>query len=392
MAAVTSVTKRIAIAGAGITGAVVARQLAEAGYAVDVFEERPHVAGNCHTARDPDTGVMVHVYGPHIFHTDSERVWAYVNAYGEFELYVNRVKAQTAGRVFTLPINLLTINQFFGRTLSPRAAVEFIGSLCDRSIGEPRNFEEQALKFVGRDLYEAFFEGYTFKQWGRDPRELPASILKRLPVRFNYDDNYYAHRFQGMPRHGYTDLVARILAHPSIIVFLDTRLAPAAAAERYDHLFWSGPLDAFFDYSLGRLAYRTLDFEPVRADGDFQGCAVMNYCDRSVPFTRIAEHKHFSPWERHERTICFREYSRSCEPGDVPFYPVRLAREELLLERYAALARTATRVSFIGRLGTFRYLDMDVSIGEALSAAERFVECERAGLPVPAFFSDPLAH
>ncbi len=385
-------TKRIAIAGAGISGAVLARQLAEAGYAVDVFEERPHVAGNCHTARDPDTGVMVHVYGPHIFHTDSERVWAYVNAYGRFEPYVNRVKAQTGERVFTLPINLLTINQFFGRTLSPRAAADFVGSLSDRSIGEPRNFEEQALKLVGRELYEAFFEGYTLKQWGRHPRELPASILRRLPVRFNYDDNYYTHRFQGMPLRGYTDLVERLLAHPSIAVSLDTRLDPGAAPERYRHLFWSGPLDAFFGHSLGHLPYRTLEFEPVRADGDFQGCAVMNYCDRSVPYTRIAEHKHFSPWERHERTICFREYSRTWEPGDTPFYPVRIAQEEDLIARYAALAQATARVSFVGRLGTFRYLDMDVSIGEALAAAERFVECERDGLSVPAFFNDPLAH
>ena len=384
-------TTRVAIAGAGITGAVLARQLAEAGYAVDVFEERRHVAGNCHTARDPDTGVMVHVYGPHIFHTDSERVWAYVNAHGQFEPYVNRVKAQAGGRVFTLPINLLTINQFFGQTLSPRGAAEFVGSLSERTMGEPRNFEEQALKLVGRELYEAFFEGYTLKQWGLHPRELPASILRRLPVRFNYDDNYFAHRFQGMPRRGYTDLVERILAHPSIAVSLGTRLAPSAARE-YRHLFWSGPLDAFFDYSLGRLPYRTLEFEPVRADGDFQGCAVMNYCERSVPYTRVAEHKHFSPWEQHDRTICFREYSRACGPGDTPFYPVRLAQQEHLLQRYAALACATRGVSFVGRLGTYRYLDMDVSLGEALSAAERFVDCDHAGAPVPPFFNDPLAH
>jgi len=385
-------TTRVAIAGAGITGAVLARQVAEAGYAVDVFEERPHVAGNCHTARDPDTGVMVHAYGPHIFHTDDERVWAYVNAYARFEPYVNRVKAQVGGRVFTLPINLLTINQFFGRTLSPRTAADFLGSLSERSIGEPRNFEEQALKLVGRELYEAFFEGYTLKQWGLHPRELPASILRRLPVRFNYDDNYYRHRFQAMPRHGYTELVERILAHPSVTVSLGARFDPVAARERYDHLFWSGPLDAFFGYSLGRLPYRTLEFEPVRADGDFQGCAVMNYCERSVPYTRIAEHKHFSPWEAHDRTICFREYSRACGPGDTPFYPVRLAQEERLLERYAVLARATPGVSFVGRLGTYRYLDMDVSIGEALSAAEQFVDSRRTGSPVPAFFNDPLAH
>jgi UDP-galactopyranose mutase len=194
-----------------------------------------------------------------------------------------------------------------------------------------------------------------------------------------------------MPRRGYTDLVERILAHPSIAVSLGTRLDPSAARE-YRHLFWSGPLDAFFDYSLGRLPYRTLEFEPVRADGDFQGCAVMNYCERSVPYTRVAEHKHFSPWEQHDRTICFREYSRACGPGDTPFYPVRLAQQELLLQRYSALACATRGVSFVGRLGTYRYLDMDVSVGEALSAAERFVECERAGAPVPQFFNDPVAH
>lgn len=384
--------KRIAIAGAGLTGAVLARELAEAGYAVDVFESRGHVAGNCHTRRDAETGVMVHVFGPHIFHTDDERVWAYVQRFAAFEPYVNRVKADVGGRVFTLPINLLTINQFFGRAFSPAEARTFLETLADRAIGEPRNFEEQALKLVGAQLYEAFFRGYTLKQWGIDPRELPASILRRLPVRFNYDDNYYSHRHQGMPRDGYTVMVERMLDHPAISVSVARPLDPAAAVRSFDHVFWSGPIDAFFDYALGPLPYRTLDFEEIRGQGDLQGCAVMNYCSADVPYTRIAEHQHFSPWERHAGSICFREYSRAWQRGDTPFYPVRLVREEALLQRYVALAEQTPKVSFVGRLGTYRYLDMDVSIGEALRAAERFIAADRAMERLPAFFANPLAH
>lgn len=382
--------KNIAIVGAGFSGAVIANQLAEAGYTVDVFESRPHIAGNCYSERDAETGVMVHVYGPHIFHTDNERAWEFVNRYAEFKPYVNRVKAITGGKVFTLPINLLTINQFFNKTMGPAEAQEFLQNLGDRSIENPTTFEEQALRFVGRELYEAFFKTYTIKQWGLHPSELPASILKRLPVRFNYDDNYFNHKYQGMPADGYTALVQNILDVPGVTVHLSTAFDPADKGN-YAHVFYSGPIDAWFKHEEGRLPYRTLDFETFRADGDYQGNAVINYCDDEKKYTRITEHKHFSPWEKHEKTICYAEYSRQCEEKDIPYYPIRQTREKAQLELYVNKAKNEDNVTFVGRLGTYRYLDMDVTIHEALLTSDKFLETAKNGERMPAFTIDPMA-
>lgn len=376
---------RYCLVGAGFSGAIIGRELAEAGYEVIIVDARPHIAGNCHTERDDETGVMVHTYGPHIFHTDDQEVWEYVNRFIAFKPYVNRVKTTSRDQVFSLPINLHTINQFFGKTMRPDEARAFIEEQADTSIEDPQTFEEQALRFVGPELYEAFFKGYTQKQWGCHPSELPASILKRLPVRFNYNDNYFFHRFQGMPEYGYTRLVEGILDHPNITVHLNTHFERDQVAE-YDHVFYSGPLDGFFDYELGRLGYRTLDFERFTHQGDYQGCAVMNYGEEAVPYTRITEHKHFSPWEEHESSVCYREYSRACEPEDVPYYPIRLVNEKVLLERYVDNAKQLDNVTFVGRLGTYRYLDMDVTIREALDTARGFLERVNNDEPVPAFF------
>jgi UDP-galactopyranose mutase len=303
--------------------------------------------------------------------------------------FTNRVKAIRRGRVYSLPVNLLTINQFFGKTFNPREAEAFMQSIGDRSIETPRTFEEQALRFVGQELYGAFFKGYTLKQWGMHPSELPASILKRLPVRFNYDDNYYASAFQGMPKHGYTHIVERILDHDGVTVHLDRKFERNMAGD-YAHVFYSGPIDAWFDFSEGRLGYRTLDFEAERHAGDYQGNAVINYCDEEVPWTRISEHKHFSPWESHADTIIYKEYSRYCEEGDVPYYPIRLAKEKTQLQRYIELASGERHITFVGRLGTYRYLDMHVTIAEALDAAERFLACAGRDEIMPAFVTDPL--
>ncbi len=381
--------KKIGIVGAGFSGAVIAHELAQAGYAADVFETRSHVAGNCHTERDSETGVMVHVYGPHIFHTSSDRVWNYIRQFDEFMPFTNRVKAVTRGRVFSMPINLLTINQFFGKTFNPEQAQAFLESVADKSIDEPQTFEEQALRFVGRDLYDAFFKGYTVKQWGMHPSQLPASILRRLPVRFNYDDNYYASTYQGMPRHGYTHIVQRMLDHPNIALHLGTGFERNLAQE-YDHVFYSGPIDAWFGFPEGRLGYRTLDFVTERHAGDYQGNPVINYCDEDVPWTRISEHKHFSAWETHENTLIFKEYSRFCEENDTPYYPIRLAQEKSQLKQYIDLANRERNVTFVGRLGTYRYLDMHVTIGEALDTAERFLAARTHDEPMPAFVVNPL--
>ncbi|MCQ3830625.1 UDP-galactopyranose mutase [Microbulbifer elongatus] len=379
----------ILLVGAGFSGAVIGRELAEAGHSVKVVDSRPHVAGNCFTERDSETNVMSHIYGPHIFHTDDKEVWEYVNKYSPFKPYVNRVKTTTQSRVYSLPINLHTINQFFGKAMRPDEAREFIESKADVSIDDPKTFEEQALRFVGGELYEAFFKGYTQKQWGCHPSELPASILKRLPVRFNYNDNYFFHRYQGMPEHGYTKIVESILDHKNIKVSLNTSFTKSEVPE-FDHVFYSGALDGYFDYELGRLGYRTLDFERFTCTGDYQGCAVMNYGEESVPYTRISEHKHFSPWEEHKESVCYREYSRACGENDIPYYPIRLVEEKELLVKYVELAEMVDGVTFVGRLGTYRYLDMDVTIREALDTAREFLVCTQKGKQMPSFFVSPL--
>lgn len=380
---------KLLMVGAGLSGAVIGRALADEGHDITILDSRDHVAGNCHTERDRDTGVLIHRYGPHIFHTDDEEVWAYVNSFETFLPYKNRVKATARGAVYSLPINLHTINQFYGRTMRPAEARTFISDIADTSIEDPQTFEEQALRFVGRDLYETFFKGYTRKQWGCCPTELPASILKRLPVRFNYDDNYFFHRFQGMPKDGYTRMVERILDHQRIDVHLETRFRRDDALD-FDHVFYSGPLDGYFEYELGHLGYRTLDFERFISNGDYQGCAVMNYPDEDVPFTRITEHKHFAPWESHEATVCYREYSRACEPDDIPYYPIRLVNEKKMLKDYMDRAEMEENVTFVGRLGTYRYLDMDVTIREALDAARAFIAQTAAGDRVPVFARAPM--
>lgn len=377
-------SKNILIVGAGFSGVVIARQLAEQGHHIRIIDQRDHIGGNSYDARDPQTDVMVHVYGPHIFHTDNETVWNYVTQHAEMMPYVNRVKATVNGQVFSLPINLHTINQFFAKTCSPDEARALIAEKGGSSILEPKTFEEQALRFIGKELYEAFFKGYTIKQWGMEPSQLPASILKRLPVRFNYDDNYFNHRFQGMPKLGYTKMIESIANHENITIELQQSFN-AEEREQYDHVFYSGPLDAFYSYQYGRLGYRTLDFEKFTWQGDYQGCAVMNYCSLDVPYTRITEHKYFSPWESHEGSVCYKEYSRECGEKDIPYYPIRQMGEMALLDKYLSLAENEKNMTFVGRLGTYRYLDMDVTIAEALNTADKYLSSLSSNESMPVF-------
>lgn len=327
---------------------------------------------------------MIHRYGPHIFHTSREEVWAYLHRFTRFGPFINRVKASNARGVFSMPINLHTINQFFGKSFGPAEARAFVASLSDASIGEPQNFEEQALKMIGRELYEAFFYGYTCKQWGCEPRALPASILKRLPVRFDYNDNYYNCRHQGIPIDGYTAIVEKIVDHPRISVRLSTRFERGMERDA-SHTFFTGPLDGFYDHEEGRLSYRTVTFERIDAEGDYQGVGAMNYTGSEVPYTRVHEHKHFAPWESHERTVAFREFSKETGPGDTPYYPKRLAGDMAMLESYTRRAVAEPRTSFLGRLATYRYLDMDAVIAEALAFGEACTTAIRKGEKPPSF-------
>jgi UDP-galactopyranose mutase len=381
--------KHVLVIGAGFSGAVIARELAERGHRVAVVDARAHVAGNCHTQTDAETGVMIHAYGPHIFHTDDERVWRYISRFCEMVPFVNRVKAVAGGQVYSLPVNLHTINQLFGRSMSPDEGRRFIGGLARHDIAEPVSFEDQALNSVGERIYRTFFRGYTRKQWGIEPARLPASILKRLPIRFNYDDNYYNHKFQGIPREGYTAAVDRILDSAGISVQLGQQADPTA--QTHDHVVYSGPIDAYFGHDIGRLRYRTLRFERFVHDGDFQGNPVMNYCDEEVPFTRITEHQHFSPWQSSStgKSVCFREYSHDCGPADIPYYPMRLIDDKRLLDAYVQRARTEAGVTFVGRLGTYSYLDMDVAIARALETAETLDDAWDRGVAPPAFVHAP---
>jgi UDP-galactopyranose mutase len=366
--------KRILVVGAGFSGAVVAERLAKTGkYYIDIIDERNHIAGNCYTYRDEETDVMVHQYGPHIFNTDNKEVWDYISGFCEMVPYINRVKAIYNEHVYSLPINLHTINQFFSKALNPQEAKSFIESLGADSIAEPQNFEEQALKFIGHDLYQAFFYGYTKKQWGCEPTELPASILKRLPVRFNYNDNYYNTSLQGIPKDGYTAIFENMISSPFITVRLNTKYDSSFDISEYAHVFYTGPIDAFFNYKLGRLSYRTVNFERHVANGDYQGNAVINYSNPEVPYTRVHEHKHFTPWEHHEKTVYFKEFSKETELTDVPYYPKRLAADLELFELYQKELNELPKFTFLGRLATYRYMDMHHVIGEALDLAKKFI-------------------
>ncbi|MDV6236907.1 UDP-galactopyranose mutase [Leptospira ellisii] len=366
----------ILIVGAGFSGAVVAHELAsdlKDSVRITVVDQRDHIGGNCHTERDERTDVMVHKYGPHIFHTDDPETWEYVNSFVKFVPFVNRVKAKYGEGIYSLPVNLHTINQLFGKSLNPSEAKKFVEEQADSSVAEPANFEEQALKFLGEKLYRAFFFGYTKKQWGCDPRELPASILKRLPVRFNYDDNYYNDPYQGIPESGYSEIIHKMLNHPNIRVILNTKFDPDKGAENYDHVFYTGPIDEYFGFRFGRLGYRTVFFERGDGDGDFQGNAVINYCDESVPWTRIHEHKHFAPWEKHEKTVWFKEFSKETEASDVPYYPKRLDADMEKLQKYQDILMNERNVTFLGRLATYRYMDMHHVIREAREISSRFL-------------------
>ena len=357
------------IVGAGLFGAVFAREMTDAGRKCLVIDRRGHIAGNAYT--ETVEGIDVHRYGAHIFHTNDEEVWAYVNRFARFNRFTNSPIANYRGELYNLPFNMNTFHQMWG-VITPEQAREVI---CRQQAaagdGEPRDLEEQAIRLVGRDIYEKLVKGYTQKQWGRPCTELPAFIIRRLPVRFTYDNNYFNARYQGIPEEGYTALAERLLAGIPVRLHTDFLRQRGELSALAETVVYTGAIDAYFDYRLGALEYRSLRFETEVLDTDnYQGNAVVNYTDAETPWTRIIEHKHFTFGAR-PKTVITREYSAAWQPGDEPYYPVNDQRNTELYQRYAALAAQEPHTLFGGRLGAYRYYDMDQVIAAALALAQQ---------------------
>jgi len=364
------------VVGSGIFGAVTAEQASREGFKVAVVESRNHIGGNCYTEDDPETGINVHKYGPHIFHTSNERIWKYINQFTEFNNYHHRVRGVWNDRSYGIPITLDTINSFFNENFTPAEAERFIDSIRTHN-DDPTNFEEQALARIGPQLYNAFIRGYTIKQWEKNPTLLPASVARRLPVRYNYNDSYYYDKWQGIPVDGYTPIFERMLNHENIQVFLNTDWFSVADQAGNIPVVYTGPIDRFYNYQHGRLTWRTLDFKfEVKETGDYQGIAAMNFPSQAVPYTRCIEHRHFHPERDYpkDRTIINYEYSRTAEPGDTEYYPVNTDEDKTRFELYRTQADQEPNVVFGGRLGEYMYYDMHQVIGSALSAYKKKVK------------------
>jgi UDP-galactopyranose mutase len=363
----------LVVVGSGFYGLTIAeRCAADLGLRVLVLERRPHIGGNAYSEAEPQTGIEVHRYGAHLFHTSNVRVWEYVNRFTSFTGYQHRVFSVYKGRVYPLPINLGTICEYFGAVMSPDEARALIaGQAAEVPPGTATTLEQKAISLVGRPLYEAFIRGYTAKQWQTDPADLAPEIITRLPVRYTFDNRYFSDTFEGLPVDGYTAWLERVADHPRIEVQVNTEFADRRAdlAGRVP-VVYTGPLDAYFDYAAGDLGWRTLDFElDVLPTGDFQGTPVMNYADEDVPYTRIHEFRHFYPERDYptDRTVIMREYSRFAVRGDEPYYPINTAADRERLRAYRTLADREKGVLFGGRLGTYQYLDMHMAIASALS-------------------------
>ncbi len=357
------------IVGAGLYGAVFAQKAVESGKSVIVIDKRPHIAGNVYTEKV--AGINVHKYGAHIFHTNNREVWDYVTSYVEFNRFTNSPVANYHGELYSLPFNMYTFNRMWGVTTPEEAEAKVAEQREAAGITEPRNLEEQAISLVGTDIYEKLVKGYTEKQWGRDCKDLPSFIIRRLPVRFTFDNNYFDAKYQGIPIGGYTKLVERIL--DGIEVRLDTDyLADKEAFDAMaDRVVYTGPIDAYFDYKLGALEYRSVRFENETLDMEnFQGNAAINYTDRETPWTRIIEHKWFEFGKDEDgnpipQTVISREYSAEWKPGDEPYYPVNDEKNSKLYEQYKELTDREGNVIFGGRLGEYKYYDMDAVIAAA---------------------------
>ena len=362
------------IVGAGLYGAVCARELTDAGKSVLVIEKRPHIGGNCYT--ENVEGINVHKYGAHIFHTNNKQVWDYVSRFADFNRYTNSPVANYKGELYSLPFNMYTFNKMWG-VITPEQAQAKIAEQRSEITGEPRDLEEQAISLVGRDVYEKLVKGYTEKQWGRDCKDLPAFIIKRLPVRFTFDNNYFNALYQGIPIGGYTRMISAVLDGIEVRTDTDYLKDKSSLDAAADKIIYTGAIDAYFGFSLGHLEYRTVRFETELLDKpNFQGNAVVNYTDRETPYTRIIEHKWFE-FGRDEngndlpKTVISKEYSKEFQEGDEPFYPINDERNGALYAQYKALANKEEKVIFGGRLGEYKYYDMDKVIEAALECVNK---------------------
>ena len=360
------------VVGAGLYGAVFARQAKDNGKSVLVIDKRPHIAGNIYT--EEIEGINVHKYGAHIFHTNDKEVWDYVNRFATFNRFTNSPVANYKGEIYSLPFNMYTFNKMWGVVTPKEAAKKIEEQVAAAGIKEPKNLEEQAISLVGTDIYEKLIKGYTEKQWGRDCKDLPSFIIKRLPVRFSYDNNYFNALYQGIPMGGYTKFVENMLDG------IEVRLSEdyLEKKEEYNNLakkiVYTGPIDAYFDYSLGALEYRSVRFETELLDIDnFQGNAAVNYTDRETPWTRIIEHKWFE-FGGQEKTVISKEYSSEWKLGDEPYYPVNDEKNGKLYEEYKKLSEKENKVIFGGRLGEYKYYDMDAVIAVALNCSKEELE------------------
>ena len=356
------------VVGAGLYGAVFAQEAKAAGKRVLVVDKRPNIAGNVYT--EEVEGINVHVYGAHIFHTNNKKVWDYVTRFAEFNRFTNSPVANYKGELYSLPFNMYTFNKMWGVVTPEQAAAKIEEQRAAAGITEPKNLEEQAISLVGTDIYEKLVKGYTEKQWGRDCKDLPAFIIKRLPVRLTFDNNYFNALYQGIPMGGYTKMVANMLEGIEVRLNVDYLQNKAELDALADKVIYTGPIDAYFDYCLGTLEYRSVRFETEVLDmPNFQGNAAVNYTDRETPWTRIIEHKWFE-FGIQPKTVISREYSSEWKKGDEPYYPVNDTRNGALYQRYKALADAEEKVIFGGRLGEYKYYDMDAVIASALELCE----------------------
>jgi UDP-galactopyranose mutase len=363
------------VVGSGFFGLTVANQAANDGHKVMIIERRNHPGGNAWSYRESSSGIEVHKYGSHLFHTSNEKVWKYVHNFTRFNNYQHSVWTRLGDQTLSMPINLSTIQSFYKKILSPSEARDLIKEEIVKSgILEPQNLEEKAISLIGRPLYEALIKGYTEKQWQTDPTLLPAEIITRLPVRYNFDARYFSDTWEGLPLDGYHAWIEKMLDHENINLVLSVDYQSVKVEVPSDtQVVYTGPVDEYFDFAHGRLSWRTLDFETeVLEIEDYQGASVVNYADVSVPYTRIHEYRHLHPERRpeHKRTVISREYSRFAGPADEPYYPINTAQDRLKLENYRGLAKDLPNVTFGGRLGTYKYLDMHMAIASALTKYE----------------------